>query len=190
MPQPKKPEVLKLVQANGALLAAPIYDKGPRRSNYVAIIDIDPSMPGGLSRTFCEKGRGECLYVTEKMDLFDALEFASDYTTWAGNKHRERWYGVIIAKTEDYLLVEKCASGARAVLRAKEARVSVQDKVRALAEERERLIARAADIEGEIAQLTDPETPETIESPQKSSESENGPGPSAPSSQEIPQGQE
>jgi hypothetical protein len=148
-------------------------------------------MPGGLSRKFCDKGRGECLYLTEKMDLFDALEFASDYTTTMGNKYRERWYGVIIAKTEDYLLVEKCASGAKAVLRAKEARISVQDRVAALAEERERLIARAADIEWEIAQLT--ETDVVAEGSQNaaiSTSESQGPGPSAPSSQEMPQGQE
>lgn len=148
---------MKLRQANGALLDAPIYDEGPRRSNYLAIIDIDPTMPGGLSRRFADKGRGECLYLSEKIDLFDAVEFASDYTTTTGNKHRSRWYGVVIAKTEDYLLVERCGTGATAVLRAKQARTSREDRVRALRAEKEMLVSRAAAIEGEILQLSEEE---------------------------------
>lgn len=197
MTKPQEREVLKLRHANGALLNAPLYDKGARRSNYLAIIDIDPTAPAGLAREFCDKGRGDCLYLTEKLDLFDAVEFASDYTTTTGNKYRERWYGVIIAKTDDYLLVEKAPSGVKAVLRAKEARVSVQDKVRALQAEKEQLVIRAAVIEGEIAQLTEEPAPAVVaegtpaeNSSSDSSESASGPGPSAPSSQEIPQGQE
>jgi hypothetical protein len=149
------PEVLKLRQVNGALLDAPIYDEGPRRSNYLAIIDVDPTMPGGLARRFADKGRGECLYLTEKVSLFDAVEFACDYTTTTGNKHRSRWYGVVTAKTEDYLLVERSSTGANAVIRAKKARISPEDRVRALTAEREMLISRAAVIQGEIAQLAE-----------------------------------
>lgn len=146
---------MKLRQANGALLDAPVYDQGPRRSNYLALIDIDPAMPGGLARKFVDKGRGDCLYLTEKLNLFDAVEFASDYTTHSGQKRRDRWYGVIIVKTEDYLLVERCGSGVKAVLRAKEANSSPADKVRALIAEKEMLIARAAIIQGEISQLSE-----------------------------------
>jgi hypothetical protein len=153
MAQEVEREIVKLRQANGALLDAPIYEDGPRRSNYLAIIDIDPTMPGGLARRFADKGRGECLYLSEKVDLFDAVEFASDYTTTTGNKHRARWYGVVVAKTEDCLLLEHCSTGANAVLRAKRARTSPQDRVRALAAEREVLISRAAAIQGEIAQI-------------------------------------
>lgn len=161
MSQERAPrEVAKLRQANGALLDAPVYDKGPRRSNYLAVIDIDPSMPAGLAREFADKGRGDCLYLTERLSLFDPVEFAADYTTHSGTKHRDWWYGVIVVKTEDYLLVERCASGVKAVLRAKEARMSPTDKVRALVAEKELLISRAAALQGEIIQLSEAEAEE------------------------------
>jgi hypothetical protein len=146
-------QVFKLRQANGALLDAPLYKDHHRTTNYGAIIDIDPVMPSGLARRFLNKGRGECLYLSEKMDLFDALEFASDYTTSVGKKYRERWYGIVIAKTDDFILLEECTTGATAVLRAKKARTSFQDRIIALAAEKQVLISRAAAIEEEIAQL-------------------------------------
>ena len=107
------------------------------------------------SRRFADKGRGDCLYLSERIDLFDAVEFASDYTTTTGNKHRDRWYGVVIAKTEDCILLEHCKTGTTAVLRAKRARTSSQDRMRALMVEREVLISRAAVIQGEISQLAE-----------------------------------
>lgn len=151
---------MKLRQANGALLDAPIYDNRPQATNYLAVIDIDGMMPGGLARRFVTRARGECLYLADRIDLFDAVEFAADWTTQHGNKRKDRWYGVVVAKTDDSLLVEKCSSGVNAVLRAKSARMSVADKIRALQAEREQLITRASAIEGEIAHLKgEPTTP-------------------------------
>ena len=152
--------VFKLRQANGALLDAPLYKDHHRQTNYAALIDIDPVMPGGLARRFLDKGRGECLYLSEKMDLFDAMEFASDYTTTVGKKYRERWYGIVIAKTDDFILLEECATGATAVLRAKKARTSAQDRITALTAEKQVLISRAVAIEEEIAQLKDSPLPQ------------------------------
>lgn len=113
-----EPKVVKLTLANGALLEAPVYENHYRGSNWLALIDIDPSSPGGLDRRFVNRGRGECLYDTAQIGLFDTLEFAADYTTSVGNKKRSRWYGVVTTKTDDFLQVEEAVTGAKAVLRA------------------------------------------------------------------------
>lgn len=148
-------EVKKLTLANGALLTAPVYENHHRGSNWLAIIDIDATMPGGLARRFLERGKGECMYVTERIGLFDALEFAGDYTTSYGDKRRHRWYCVVTAKTDDYLQVEKCESGARAVLRAKQLRTSPEALVSALEQDKKALLERAVRLEHQILELRD-----------------------------------
>lgn len=148
---------MKLILANGALLEAPIFETHTRGSNWLALIDIDAGCPGGLERRFVNRGKGECLYVVEQIGLFDAVEFAADYTTGYGTKRRDRWYGVVTAKTDDFLQVEKAGSGAKAVLRSKKLRTSPEALASALEQERETLIARAAKIDLEITELRSPE---------------------------------
>lgn len=150
---------MKLLVANGALLQAPIYESHRRGSNWMAVIDVDPTMPGGLSRRWMNRGRGECMYLLEQVALFDAVEFGADYTTSAGNKRRDRWYGVVTAMTEGYILVERCSTGVAAVLRAKEARTSRHDRAAALRAEQEACIERAAKLAAEIDELEAPASP-------------------------------
>ena len=76
---------------------------------------------------------------------------------------RTRWYGVVIAKTEDFLLLEECAKGSTAVLRAKAARISTADRIAALKAEKSVHISRAVAIEEEIAQLTESALPQPSE---------------------------
>lgn len=120
--KPKEDGLVHLVCANGALLEVPVYEQHARGTNYLAIIDIDPSMPAGLARIFSKKGRGACLYIIDQMTQFDALEFAADYTTSVGTKQRHRWYGVVIDKRPDELVLKPCTTGADAVLLAKRLR--------------------------------------------------------------------
>lgn len=160
----KEPEVLRFIVANGALLEAPVWERHHRGSNWLAVIDVDGTAPGGFSRRFINRGRGACLYLTEQLGLFDALEFAADYTTLAGNKQRDRWFGVVKAITEDFILVEKTGSGVLAVLRAKALRISAADRAAALRIERETLLDRAAKLEEEAQQLeTSKEEPKEAE---------------------------
>jgi hypothetical protein len=144
---------MKLILANGAMLEAPVYENRARSSNWLAIIDIDHTMPGGLERRFVERGKGECLYATESIGMFDPVEFAADYTTSVGRKHRQRWYGVVVAKTDDYLRLEECETGASAVLRSKELRRSPQALVAALREGQDAHIAQAARLQQQIDEL-------------------------------------
>jgi len=120
---PAKPDgFVHLTVANNALLEAPIYEEHHRGTNYLAVIDIDGTMPGGLGRHFINKGRGPCLYFVEQLAKFDAVEFAADYTTSVGKKNRCRWYGVIVAKKPDELILAPCDTGVDAVLYAKRLR--------------------------------------------------------------------
>jgi hypothetical protein len=145
--------VSKLPVANGALLEAPILETHIRGTNYLAIVDVDGTMPGGLERRFCPRARGDCLYLIESIGVFDALEFAADYTTSVGKRKRIRWHGIVLAKTDNFLLVEESENGTKAVLRSREARCSPADRIRAIQVEREVLLERAAQLEEEAGQL-------------------------------------
>lgn len=163
-----KVESVKLAIANGALLEAPIYETHYRGANWLAVINVDASMPSGLERRFMNRGRGECLYMVEQITLFDPVEFGADYTTTTGSKKRDRWYGVVTAKTDDFLVVERCKTGAKAVIRAKGLRTSPEALRAALMQDKEALIARAANLEHQIQELGTSGPTLNVESPDSS----------------------
>lgn len=161
-----EPKRYRLRIANGALLEAPVYEGHRRGKNWLAIIDVDGTAPGGLSRRFLPTARGECLYMVEQMGLFDPVEFAGDYITGVGTKKPNRWYGVVIAKTDDFIDVEEAPSGAQAVLLAKAKRTDPRAQKAAIAAERDQLLARAAKLQGEMEVLDAPEAkPDTPSAP-------------------------
>jgi hypothetical protein len=114
-----RPATLKLDVVNGGLIAAPIWLDRPRAKNWAAVIDIDGTAPGGLSRVFLPYGRGAVFYMIESVMLYDALEFAADQVSWGGNKTANRWYGIVVAKGEDFLELEPTKDSAKAVLASK-----------------------------------------------------------------------
>lgn len=97
---------LRMAVANGALLEVPVFEKNRRGTNWLAIIDIDGTCPGGLSRQWVDRGKGECYYLIEQIKLFDPIEFGADYTTTTGRRYNKRWVGVVTAKTDDFLIAE------------------------------------------------------------------------------------
>jgi hypothetical protein len=121
----KSPEAdgtIRIACAGGAMLEAPIWETHHRGTNYLAVIGVDPTMPGGLSRRFINKGRGDCFYLTEQLAVGDAREFAGDYTTSVGARKRERLYGVVVEKTDRVLVVKPYEKGILAVVAAEELR--------------------------------------------------------------------
>lgn len=144
---------LRLVQ--DFLIDAPVYtEKYGGRGNWLARITLDAMAPGGLDRKFCQRGKGACLYVIDELQLFDALEFAADTTSpHSSRKRTNRWFGVVIAKTDGYILVERWAKAVEAVLRSQDAKTNPKDRIRALQEQRDVLISEAAQIEAEIQEL-------------------------------------
>lgn len=149
----QEPKVYRFILANGALLEVPVFELEARGVNWMAVIDVDATLPGGLSRKWMPRGKGECFYTVEQLSLFDAVEFAADSTTLYNDKKRIRWYGVVVAKTDNYLLIEECASGARAVLRSQKARLSPEDRAKALEAERDATKTRLEQLENEIQEL-------------------------------------
>lgn len=139
--------------ANGALLEVPVFETNHRGKNWMAIIDIDGTCPGGLSRRFIDRGRGECYYLIEQVALFDPVEFGADYVTTTGKKYNKRWFGVVTAKTEDYLLVEQCASGKNAVLLSKARRIDPKALADALEQERSVMLKKAEELQASIDAL-------------------------------------
>jgi hypothetical protein len=113
---------LSFVVVNGALLEAPIHEPHHRGINWAAIIDIEPTAPGGLGRRWLQKANGGGYMVTN-LDIFDAIEFAADYKSFAGNKYAKRWYGVVVEKriesvenSKGQLVLRPCATGRDACL--------------------------------------------------------------------------
>lgn len=182
-------KVHKLTLANGALLTAPIYENHRRGSNWLAVIDIDATMPGGLERRFMERGKGECICLVEQVGLFDALEFAADYTTSVGKKIRNRWYGVVTAKTDDFLQVEQCGSGAKAVLHSKQLRTSPEALVAALEQDQQSLIERAARVATQIAEVKGAQPGILIDSATVGAPSDVPPKPQGPGVRLVKEGQ-
>lgn len=115
-------EPLKFAVMNGAMLEAPVWETHERGSNWAAVIGVDPTKPGGLSRTFVERGRGVCLYTVDQVTVFDPMEFAGDYFTYAGSKRMTRWYGVVSEKNTEGLTFIPCKSGIEAILLARSLR--------------------------------------------------------------------
>lgn len=152
-------DLIDLTIVNGTLVNVPVWEKHERGSNWLAIIDVDGTKPGGLSRHFIDRGKGPCLYFSEQVGLFDAVEFGADYTTSVGRKRPRRFYGVVVGKSDDRIRIETCKDGLAAILRAKEARISVESRIQALKLEREDLVARTAKINEELGKLvvTEPE---------------------------------
>lgn len=152
MSEAKKP--IRLSLANGALLQAPIWEQHYLGSNWLSVIDVDGTMPGGLARRFLPRGKGECLFLVEQVSLFDAIEFAADYTTSVGRKHKKRWFGVVVGKTDDALSVLEFETGATAVVHAKAMRVDPRARAWAMSEERETLLRKANELQQAIEELS------------------------------------
>lgn len=149
-------EVVKLRIITDFLIDAPVYtEKYGGRGNWLARITLDAMAPGGLDRKFCERGKGACLYIIDELQLFDAVEFAAD-TTAPGSprKRRERWFGVVVAKTDGYILVERWEKPASAILRSQSARTNPVDRIRALQEQRGVLMIEVERLDAEIQELS------------------------------------
>jgi hypothetical protein len=125
---PGEDGLLHLPVLNGGLLKVPVYEAHFRGSNYVAIIDVDGTCPGGLSRRFIDRGKGAVLYMLGQVGALDVMEFAGDYTTSVGKKKRNRVYGVVVAKTPTELTVKPFEDAVDACLEAARLRAE-RDKV-------------------------------------------------------------
>jgi hypothetical protein len=149
-------EIYEIKIEEGALTGAPIWCGHKRGKNWMAEIELDPQSPNGLKRKFWAPARGENFYYLIPSDLeYPApVEFGADYYTGGGHKHAKRWYGVIIAVSEEKLTLEKYETAKEAIKRAKELKSgetnrkeAIRKKIEVLEKEIEKLRAELEEIE-------------------------------------------
>lgn len=96
--EPKKVWDLPII--DGAILKGNIpFETHKRGKNWLAVISRDPKSPGGISRSFMERGHGEYAYIAENIPVGSALECGADYYSGGGNPSRNRTYWLLTART-------------------------------------------------------------------------------------------
>ena len=97
------------------------WDGHKRSKNWLALIEKDPTKPGGLARVFWTKARGDGYYLIHRDACRGcAIELGADYYTASGRPDRHRWYGVIVHLTDRQLVVRAFDSAAQAIDAAEE----------------------------------------------------------------------
>lgn len=122
----------------GALKDVPpdTWETHARGKNFACTwLSLDPSQPGGVRRTFWDKAKGDYFYhVPSDLQPGAVLEFAADYTTSTGRRSPNRRHFVVVATSDEALVLQKVtAVEAKDMLRA-EARTA-----RELSEDEQRL---------------------------------------------------
>jgi hypothetical protein len=94
-------ETLSLRVEAGALVEAPVWESRRGGRNWLAVIAANPRSPGGLDRRFMERGRGEYLYLLDRVRPGQPVEFGADL-----GHQRIRWYGVVVSLSDEALVLE------------------------------------------------------------------------------------
>lgn len=119
---------MKFDVLNYVLLDVPVHEAHARGKNWAAVIDVDGKSPGGVSRRWLPRARGEGHYIIDQLALFDAVEFAADYVQWSGKTLPKRWYGVVTSIKDTAVFFTECKSASDAVLLAKKKREKAREK--------------------------------------------------------------
>ncbi len=90
----------------GAMIAVPIYENHRRGKNWLAIIEADPQSPGGLRRTFVQRGRGQYYYLIDQLKPGIPVEFGADYYSGSGKKSSNRVYGIVVTVAGTFIEFE------------------------------------------------------------------------------------
>lgn len=116
----------RLAVFNGALGEVPVWCDHARARCWAATVDADPLKPGGLSRAWWNRARGDFFYyvVPATLRLHDVVEFAADYVRFSGSKDPERWYGVVVEVAEGGLTLQPCRDALAALTVARRGRES------------------------------------------------------------------
>lgn len=80
----------------------PVWEDHRRARNWLARIEEDPDVPGGIVRHFAQRGRGRFKYTVPLVEG-DLIEFGADRIWAAGDgRMRCRWVGevLVIKETE------------------------------------------------------------------------------------------
>ncbi len=134
----------------GAMLGVPVYEEHHRGKNWMAVINKNPKAPNGLDRTFVEKGKGEYFYIVSNVKIGDVVEFGADYISSGGRRRTNRWYGVVIQIDDNMIVIDEHETANEAIEAA--GSFAAPSKREVLEQEKERILARLAEIEEELGQ--------------------------------------
>jgi len=138
------------------MVEVPAYETHARGTNWLAKISPNPSAPGGLDRDFVERARGKYYYMITDLKPGTPIEFGADYTSSGGKRHPSRWYGVVVRVGDDAIDLAPTEGADEAFALAEEIQAAAPaDRRTALKEERAALVARLAEIDAELTELTD-----------------------------------
>lgn len=102
-------EPIRLKCLNGGLLETPVNNSHHRARNWVAIVTLNPTLPGGIDRFWFHRGSGPVPYIVpEQLSVFDVVEFGADYVRGSGTRDPVRWYGVVLAVTQTSIILQPC----------------------------------------------------------------------------------
>ncbi|HEY7329591.1 MAG TPA: hypothetical protein VH592_18275 [Gemmataceae bacterium] len=98
-----------------ASLPSDCWEPHQRGKQWMATITVDPNEPDGLKRRhFHEKTKGRCYYIIVNLGVGDAVEFGADYYLGSGHKCLTRWYGFVVGRADDALILRPCQTGTEA----------------------------------------------------------------------------
>lgn len=93
-----KPKVLRII--NRGLLDVLVWLPHRRARNWVARVEIEPTIAGGIKRKFFPRAAGKTgikAVVPEDLEVGEVLEFGADYVSFGGNRSPTRMYAVVMA---------------------------------------------------------------------------------------------
>jgi hypothetical protein len=98
-------EPLEAVVKNGCVDQGPIhYESHKRGRNWMATVTADKTKPGGLARSFWDKGTTSWRKLPAGLMAGDVVEVAGEYVTGGGRNDKDRIYIRIVAVEAGRLL--------------------------------------------------------------------------------------
>ena len=138
---------------NGAMTQVPCWEAHSRGKNWAAVIEADPTAPGGLKRTFLQKAHGDYYYLVAALVPGQTIEFGADYYSSSGRKNAKRVYGVVTAVAPDYVEIAQFGTSREALQAAKDMAPVATSRREELEAEIAALRERLAALEAELAAL-------------------------------------
>lgn len=94
-PEDDEGDVVEIPVELWFVVGPPVWGEWPRR-NWLAVVEDDPDSPGGVARTWCERGRGRHRYDITSLMEGDLIEFGADQVYPSGRRVPSRWYGEVV----------------------------------------------------------------------------------------------
>jgi hypothetical protein len=98
-----------------ALKDAPVYEHRRHGKNWLAVISLSDTAPGGIAREFIPGASGGYLYFVKGLMPGQAVEFGADYCQTPTRRYKNRAYGVIQSISVGRLVLLRTENAAAAI---------------------------------------------------------------------------